>query len=555
MDRRASLSTIFGRKKTEQKVAAKSKRSMATMVAGLDPYMGPFDFAAAAHLLRRVTFAPTYDQIKEAVADGLAATLVKVFTTESPTLPVNPDFPDDPHCAIGETWAYKPSLPNAEVWAYRQLSLFGWTMQQLLKPGISIQEKMVLFWHNHFVIGDVDDPKYVYTYSNTLRIHALGNFREFAKAISIDPAMLRYLNNNQNKASAPNENFARELLELFTVGKGDLVGPGDYTNYTEGDIKEMAKILTGWEDKGWFAQDDTPVSAKFNPEEHDDSTKQLSNRFDNAVITGAGMDEYKNLVDVIFQQEACAQYICTKLYRWFVADKIDDTIQSQVIDPMAQLMVSADYEVLPVLEALFQSDHFFSEEAYGCSIKSPIDFHIGMIRQFEMELSTDMATLYKQTVGVYYNANQLGMQYYKPPNVAGWKAYYQEPGLHRIWINSVSLPKRINFAYKGVNQGFDFEGSLFEFDPLKIVLKMEVQTDPNKVIEDFGKIFLPKPLSVGQINALKEVLIPGLPDFEWEVEYLEYASDPQNENLAGPVRNRIRKMLTVMTSMAEYHLM
>ena len=556
MNRRATLGTLLGRKSKKQIEVDRSQEAITTVASGLTPFSGNFDRVAAAHLLRRVTIAPNLDQIRQAVEDGFEATMSKIFTISPATRePINPFYNDDPHCAIGESWVDQPSIADSDVWSYRRESLFSWTALQLLDRTISIKEKLVLFWHNHFVIADIDDPRYIYNYSRTLRTYALGNFREFAKAITVDPAMLRFLNNNTNTVEAPNENYARELLELFTVGKGDLVAPGDYTNYTEADIEQIAKILTGWDDVGWFTEDATPLGAAFDPNKHDYSDKQLSHRFDHAIIEGVGRDEYKNLIDIIFQQPACAKYICTRLYRWFVSDHIDETVRMEVIDPLAGILIDNDYEIQPVLETLFRSEHFFSDAAIGCVIKSPIDYMYGILRQLEMDLTTDGdEALYEQTLDIFYNANVLGQQYYQPPNVAGWKAYYQEPGLHRIWINSVSLPQRSHYAYKAVKNGFDYGESHLFFDPLKLVNKMDVPNDPNEVVAEFALLLLPRSLSIQQADVLKNELIPGLPDFEWTIEYTNYALAPGNDDLRIPLETKLRKMLLVMTSMAEYQL-
>lgn len=553
MNRRATLSKLLGKNRTSQEQSTCN-------VASIAPFTGTFDEAAASHLLSRVIVAPTYQQIKQAVSDGLAATLEKVFTTNPVTAndqPLNYGYDADPNCTIGESWIDRAYSFEDEIRQYRVQSMFAWTGLRLLADTISIEEKLVLFWHNHFVTSDIDDPKFTYHYSKTLRDNALGNFREFTKAITVDPSMLIYLNGNENINTSPNENFARELVELFTVGKGDLVGPGDYTNYTEDDIKEMAKILTGWKVLNYFSLENgmLPESQLF-PQFHDNSVKQLSHRFGNATISGAGGNEYINLINVIFGQAACARHICTKFYRFFVSDSIDENIEQNVIEPLAQLMIAEDYEIQPVLEALFASEHFFSEAAYGCSIKNPVDYVFGFMRQFELPLSDDLTERYVQARSIMYAAGFLGMEYYRPPSVAGWKAYYQAPTFHQVWINSVTLPTRMAYIYGAINQGVNFNGDApsIDFNPLKIVSQMTSPFDPNALIEEFALLLLPRPISVGQRDYLKAVLIPGLPDFEWSVEYSEYAADPDNESLAIPVRSKINAMLSVMTTLGEYQL-
>jgi len=565
MNRRSSIASILG-KKPKQKVTSKPvmKQTASPKVvlnAGLEPYTGPFDFTAAAHLLRRVTFGPTRDQINQAVADGLEVTMQKVLTIDPVAeLPVNTYYDADPNCAIGETWINAPYIADDEVRVYRERSIVGWTGGLLFEDSISIREKMVLFWHNHFVTSDIEDPKFVYNYSNRLREHALGNFRDFVKAMIIDPSMLRYLNGNQNIASAPNENFARELLELFTIGKGDVAGPGDYTFYTEEDIQEISKALTGWYDQGYFAWDNTPVGSDFEPTNHDTTTKTLSNRFGNATIQNAGNQEYSNVVDIIFQQDEVAKFIVRKLYRWFIYYDITDQIEQDIITPLANQFRDGDYQIFPIINTLLRSAHFFGDEAAGCIIKNPIDFSFSLARQFKMEFSTDLDKRYRQQGAILQNAGFLQMAYYRPPNVAGWKAYYQEPVFHQIWLNSVTLPQRMGYAWVALNLGFDViengtPEDLLIVDPLIVVDELDTPSDVNAMISQLVEFVLPKPITATQKIYLKNVLIPGLPDFEWEVEYLEYAVDPTNEALAQPVRSKLKNMFTVLVTMAEYQLM
>ena len=194
-----------------------------------------------------------------------------------PDPPINTSYPEDPFVNLMDTWINAPysSSPGDEL-GHRDRSLSSWILKVVVDEGISVREKMTLFWHNHFPISSIEDPKFTYRYSNTLRTFALGNFRELTKAITVDPAMLIYLNGKQNTQERPNENYARELLELFTIGKGPLIAPGDYSNYTEQDVKELARILTGFKNYG-FAEESTDgtFGSRFEMHHHDTGTKQL----------------------------------------------------------------------------------------------------------------------------------------------------------------------------------------------------------------------------------------------------------------------------------------
>lgn len=554
MDRRTTLATLLGQKKKVFSVEP-------PVNSGLAPYTGPFEYEHAAHLLRRTTFGPPYAQIRKAANAGLDATLTELLAGSTlPAPPLNYNYQDDQFVPVGETWVdapYTAGINNTPIRSYRSRSLRAWTLKQMITEGNSIREKMTLFWHNHFVTGDINDPKFEYRYITTLRENALGNFRELAKIITVDPAMLRYLNGNQNVGTAPNENYARELLELFTIGKGPLVGPGDYTNYTEQDVIQIARVLTGWRDRGYNSTNpDVPVSSQFLLSRHDTLPKLLSPRFGNAIINNLEDQEYAYLVDLIFSHDECARFISRKLYRWFVYYDIDDTVEANVIEPLAQVLIGNDYEMKPALDALLRSEHFFDMLSVGPKIKNPTDFVISPLKALQLDLSplnleqeyTILWNLFRQTF------EGMQMVYFAPPSVAGWKAYYQEPAFSRIWINSATLAVRQAYTTRIVNQGYTGAGGTVKLGVLSFVASLDDPFDPNSVVGEFASILFPQPVSQAQKDALKEVLIPGLPDFEWTVEYSEYLNDPGNQTLAAAVETKLRNLVTAMLSMPEFYL-
>ncbi len=560
MDRRTTLTTFLGKKAKPQKGDLKNAifrkaEKPGTTSSGLDPYTGPWEYEQAAHLLRRTIYGPTYAQIKDAVQNGMNSVVDQLLTVQPlPSPPVNYDNLDDPNVAIGETWIDAPYSLTVNLRGYRRRSLYGWTMNLMTNEGISIREKMTLFWHNHFVTADINDPKFVYKYITLLRENALGNFRDLVKKVTIDPAMLRYLNGNQNTKTAPNENYARELMELFTLGKGDLAGPGDYTTFTEDDVVAMAKVLTGWRDVGFNTLEFNPIGSVFVLNRHDTNPKQLSHRFNNVIINNNNEQEYSDLIDIIFQKEEVSKFICRKLYRWFVYYNINDDIEQNVIAPMAQILIDNDYELAPVIEALLKSEHFYDVENYGCMIKNPMDFTMALINQFEVQIPTELELQYRTGLFLFQIPALLQMQYFGPPNVAGWKAYYQEPSFYQIWANSVTLPLRAQFVGLMLTTGINIPGDNPTIDVLAFLDTIDDPFNVNNVIDEFVKILFSKDIEQNQKDYLKEVLIPGLPDFEWNVEYSEYASDPGNETVANSIRSKLTNLFFAMLTMPEYHL-
>ena len=524
----------------------------------LDKYNGPWTRAQVAHLLRRTTYGSTISEINMASEMNMEE-LVDVLLTELPLPdePINYFFEGDPSVAIGESWVNKPyERGNNMIVGSRQRSLAGWTIGTLLNGGMNIREKLTLFWSNHFVTqaSALNDPNFIYYNNNLLRSRALGNFRNLVKAVTINPAMLRYLNGNQNSSFAPNENYARELFELFTIGKGPLAGPGDYTTFTEQDVTEASKILTGWRDRGYFSNDGTPAGSVFISIRHDRTTKQLSHRFGNAVVENQNGFEYAALVDIILEQEEVSKYICRKLYRWFVYYEINDTIEQEVIEPLAEIFRNNDYEIKPVLMALLTSDHFYNISSVGPMIKNPIDFIINHLVQFEVPWPDDILNAYQIWARLASLFEQFGMNYYEPPNVAGWKAYYQEPLFYRTWISAATLPLRQGFTNVIVSGQAEVMDRRITMDTLYLIGQIEGSENPNTLISELAAFLFPNPLTEAQYAFLKEVLIPGLPDFEWTIEYNRYLSDPENEEIKRSVDVKLRSLLATMLTMPEYYL-
>lgn len=557
MDRR----TLFSLLLSPQQRGHSMSMSPPTNNAGLAPYTGPWGFEQAAHLLRRSTFGPNREQIQFAATQGLNATVNKLFEKiVLPEPPLNYNYPNDPNVPIGATWIRAPytnltNLPK-EI-SYRESSLYGWTFNLLLKEGMSIQEKLTLFWHNHFAINEIEDPKYLYRYITLLRSFAWGNFKQLTKEITIDPAMLRFLDGHRNTKAAPNENYARELLELFTIGKGNLVGPGDYSNYTEQDVREIAKVMSGWKEDGFTLDNGGVINVTFMPDRHDSSTKQLSARFNNQIIENKGDKEYAYVIDLIFQQKETARFICRRLYKWFVFYNIDAQTEAKVIEPMAQILIDNNFEIKPALQALLKSEHFFHESNVGAMIKHPIDFVMSVLKPMHTSISTEMDKTYDSCYALFKSCKDMQMRYYFIPQVAGWSAYYLGPGFYRNWVNASTLPIRMKFAEAVANNGYSAfrgNGKKMVADVLTFVGNLEYPDDPNVIVEEFTKTLLPWSLSQRELDLLKGILMGGLPDYEWSAEYNAYAENRADSKLATAIADKLKGLLRAIYSMAAFQL-
>lgn len=546
-----------------------------TAVSGLSPYAGPWGWDQAAHLLRRTLFGPKKEEIANARDAGLAATLDQLLAAPTlPTPPLNHFFENDPKVPVGATWIEKSHDPNVSVGDYRYPSIRGWYWQNLIHHDFNIMTKMTMFWINHFGMADVSEHRAEYQSIALFNEFGTSNFKEMIEKVTVLPSMLSFLNGTTNSRWTPNENYARELLELFTIQKGPQIGTEDYTHYTEDDVRAAAKILTGWRDNGFWNNEIDIVDSYFTPNRHTPGVKTMSFRFDNAVIGSDdpnydASQEYKELINVIFGKAETARAFCRELYRFFVYYDITSEVESQVIQPMAQLMISNDFEILPALRALLGSQHFFDMAVRGPMIKSPYEFIVSMARPLggfshlglDLSGTDNLQTRYDLGSNHHWWANNMEMDFLYPPTVAGWKAYYQTPSFYRNWIGSATLKQRKSIvnAYTGNGiytreQGNDNSYLPRPFDYFAFVASLETPFDANELIAECVQIFLPRELAPVQLDALKDQLLPGLPDSEWSRQYADYQANPFNPDVVNPVRNKLKDFFRALFSMAEFNL-
>lgn len=291
-------------------------------------------------------------------------------------------------------------------------------ISRMADPNTSdLVERMCFFWHGHFAC-ETKFGLLATRQLNTLRNYALGNFRDLVLGIAHDPSMIRYLNNQQNRKRSPNENFARELMELFTIGRG---------NYTETDVKEAARAFTGW-------SGDRAGNYAFRARQHDYGQKTFMGK--------TGDFNGEDIIDIILEQEQTARFICRKVYRHFVSEEVNE----QRVNELAAGFRASNYDIAKLMRTVFTSDWFYAPENVGNRIKSPVELLAGTMRQLGV---SNIATR-----GVIILQQALGQILFRPPNVAGW------PG-GRTWIDNSTLLLRLNLA-AALFQAADFD---FELAP------------------------------------------------------------------------------------------
>ncbi len=523
----------------------------------LEPYDGPFGPEEASHLLRRATFGTNPTRLTRSIDAGLVDSLDLLL--DAPVRrsePLNVREMRDANVPVGESWVKAPALDDFDVRSYRYQSLQAWQLENYYEADFNVGGRMAFFWHNHFSVNRNGDPRAYYQYLAKLNAYATGNFQELIEEVAILPQMLTFLNGKDNAARDPNENFARELLELYTIGKGPLVAPGDYTTYLESDVRTVARALTGWRVAGVNSTEQGVVpTAYFTEARHETEELTLSDRMGGTVLTSRGADNYKQVIDAIFGRPYAAHHLCRKLYRYFVYYRVDDTVEREVIEPMALALRQANYEVAPVLRLLLGSRHFFHVRFRGTLIKSPleavIDATLGLGYSPPPDDPEQRYWFFRK---LSQNCAAQEQDLFYPPTVAGWKAFYQAPQYNRTWVNAASLQRRTATVNQTTDWGFRHNGFSHKADLLHYISDIEDATDPNALIAAVAARLFSKPLSEGQRDALKDVLIPGLPDFEWGVEYGQYLDQPEDTNLERSVRNKVRDLVRAMLTSAEGHL-
>ena len=370
------------------------------------------DIALMAHLMRRVGFGATRGELEGVADQGYEETVEQLLHPEQ-----QPEFDED---------TFHRYLPMAEFPSqdtHSQLD-FLYRLANTMRP---LQEKMALFWHYVFATGNskVDAPLHLVEQIRMFRQYGMGSYKDLLVQLSQNPAMIFWLDNCENHKRAPNENWGRELLELFSMGIG---------NYTEKDVFECARAFTGWTNAGklpGFPSGDYPWEFEYLPEDHDYTEKTF--------LGHTGRFNGEDIIDIIVRQPACARFISRHLYNFFVADEAQVPAWStepprdpEAIDILSQVFADSGYEIVPVLRTLFNSD-FFKEAMYQ-RVKSPVEVVVGTLR-----LTGDMLGPDPRWPRLMTEPQNMGQELMDPPSVEGWHT-------GREWINSGALINRVNFA-------------------------------------------------------------------------------------------------------------
>ena len=516
----------------------------------IDVYTQNLTARQVSHLLRRTTFGANPAQIKTFTGKKVDVIIQQLFAPQpTPSDPTDENQKTSHDLVWGGGATTEPeriAFDNT-----RRARLKYWWMGLMVNHPVSINEKLTLFWQNHFVTTSygVSDVRFIYRQNQLLRKFALGNFKDFVIEITKDPAMLIYLNGGQNIVGRANENYGRELMELFTIGRG---------NYTEDDVKAAARVLTGWRALNFKNLTVATIDSEFVSKNHDTADKVFSDSYQKTVIKGrvgatAGDDELKDFVAMILSQPETARFIVRKFYRFFVQADISVQIENEFIEPLAAIF-RKDYELKPVLNALFKSQHFFDESLYGSQIKSPLDLVVGTLRNFNCQVPDPIKDRpkYDAATSYYYGrVRDQQMDIIDQPTVFGWRPFY-DTDFYEIWINSTTLALRgawTDYVIKGAT------GAALDINTLSLPLLTSEPSDPYIMMRELTDSLLEFPLTEDQIKYLVEQpLMAGSPYYEWTMIWNDYTKAPNDAMKKSAAKTRLDRLMTYILRLAEYQM-
>ena len=482
-----------------------------------------FDFAAAQHLLARAGFGGTPAQVRGLVERGLDGSLEIIvdFRGEAELAAeanlrsdlLRADTPEERE-AVRLARAAGDEETIARLQALRQqrerddraqiAEMQKWWLRRMIETPRPLEEKLTLFWHSHFATGyrTIENSWHMAMQNALLRRECAGSFERLARGIISDPAMLKYLDNDENRRRSPNENLARELLELFTLGEGN--------GYGENDIKEGARALTGRTFRG--------NEYYFDKNQFDTGTKQIFGR--------TGVFSGDDFVSMILARPQCSQFLALKLYRYFVNDapKLSRDGTETVLR-LAKEIRESNYQLRPALRALFRSRHFYAPENRLAVVKSPAQLMVQTIRS--------LGTPPREMKSLVDAGDLMGQQLFQPPSVKGWDG-------GRAWINTATLFVRQNIVVYLVTgrrpQGFDWSESEMSYDSSHLVEHLRDATgalDPREAVRSLASFALGGTVAPERTAQLDSFL----------------------ESLGGTVTDdRVKAILCLLGAMPEYQL-
>ena len=532
----------------------------------------------AAHLLRRTTYLYDLSRIKQFAA--LTPDQALDLLLQDPPTPAVPE-PIDVN-GTGQPWINSGPEPESGGTQLSRYVRAWWLENARVDP--TINHRMMFFLHTAFTAalqtGTPGAPR-LFDHLELLRYCALGNFKDLAYKMTRDTQMLYYLDNrisrkfDEARGWAPNENYAREFLELFTIGKGPQLGPNDYTNYTESDIQQAALVFTGVRtgQRGVDIDPDTGLPrGDYQLNWHDFGDKQFSYAFGNKVIKGVQgsadqteeeMDrEILEFIDMVYDQIATARFLCRRLYRFFVDDEIDEHVEATVIVPLADYCHAQNYELKPVLRKLLTSHHFYGEddmggdtkETIGALVKSPLELVLQAMNGLELELADPVEDPFRVYHRIHaislvrYMFESMNLPLFFPFTVAGYDAYFQEPSFSKAWFDTTAIIDRFYLPITLLENKLRLTGGGFgaRVPIVRFVRRSGHFNDPSdatEVVDTFIKLLLPERPDDERYAYFTEIFLDGLSPINWRFEWQAYIDSGDDSDVEIPLTNLVKSLM------------
>ena len=527
----------------------------------------------AKHLLRRTSFTFNKETLLEFSNFTPEQAFDKLLLAQSNKLaePYDNKPEDNPH----GFWISSPDPSSLDGQFRKKIYVAYWWLYNGLHQN-SLKQKLTFFLHTSFTVSKFDAGSSVHFYDHMrlLENFAFGNLKTLSKKITFDNSMLDYLDNTKNNANNPNENYAREFLELFTILKAEQVGSGDYTNYTELDVQQAAKVFSGIKtqnDRSNIDPDTNLPIGRIDIPRHDQEDKTFSHAFDETVISGSNTEEgikqeLDNFVEMVFSKDATAISFVRKLYRYFVKSEWENEIEENVIQPLALQLKNDNYEILPTLKTLLTSKHFYdlddtnnTDEIIGSIIKSPLQLCNEVISFFKLTIpdpvsqSEDFFRFFDFLYRFYLSS--AGLVMWAPDSVAGYPAHYQSPDFDRHWFSSNTVLGRyklIESLLTGRNKiryngKINVELNIVEF----IQNNIDQPSDAIELITELSDLLYPEQIDDERKAYFAQNLLEGFPDYYWTNAWLGYQGSGDDT----VVKSRLNALMIQMINAPEFQIM
>lgn len=542
-------------------------------MASLEIHPLPLGQKLAKHLLRRACFKYTKTQIDQLAnltpsqaLDVLTQNLAPVINLPYDPLPT--DNPDG-------FWTESSNAPSSFAGQQRKASIVtGWWWYNAIND-TTLKYKLSHFLTTRFTVeknNGAGTSTEFYDHIRLCLFFAYGNYKTFAKKMTLDNSMLNYLNNTTNNKNSPNENYAREFFELFTIGKGEQISPGNYTNYTENDIVEAAKVLTGFKRNSLRTTIDTETNLPkgFNNfAQHNTTTKIFSTAFNQNQISSATNAESMNIeldqfVNMVFSNSETAKHICRKLYIYFVKSIISTEVEQDIITTLAQELYDNNYEILPTVRRLLQSKHFYdlddsnqNDETIGAIIKSPLQLISEVTTYLNCTMPNPNTNAAEFYIGFWHQfvhntfLTSSNMIIFDPETVAGHPAYHQSPDFDKSWISSATLIARYRMGeslLEGRNR-IGNNSNIFAKIEISLVIKntniISNAGNANVLCQELCNALFAQIPNQDRINYFKNsFLLQGLDDGYWNTAWYDYLNTNDNSVVEPRLKLMVSKLLS-----------